>query len=128
MADSVPTFFEWRGGAPAFRRMVDAFYDRVERDDLLAGFFPGGVSEAHRAHVTAWWVEVFGGPARYTEELGGYEHMVAKHRDLGIPPEARAGFVALLSVSADEAGLPDDAEFRSALIAYAEWGTRLDMH
>ena len=27
--------------------------------------------------------------------------------------------------SADPAGLPDDPEFRSALVAYLEWGTRL---
>jgi hemoglobin len=36
--------------------------------------------------VTAWWCEVFCGPAAYTEALGGYERMVGKHRDLGIKP------------------------------------------
>ena len=30
-------------------------------------------------------------------------------------------------VAADDAGLPDDPEFRSALLAYVEWGTRLAM-
>ena len=57
---SEPTLFEWAGGADAFRRLIDAFYDRVERDDLLSPMFPGGVSEAHRAHVTVWWSEVMG--------------------------------------------------------------------
>jgi hypothetical protein len=33
--------------------------------------FPGGVSAAHREHVTTWWCEVFGGAAEYTERLGG---------------------------------------------------------
>jgi hemoglobin len=33
--------------------------------------------------------------------------------------------VTLLSLAADDAELPDDPEFRSALMAYAEWGTRL---
>ncbi len=68
---------------------------------------------------------MFGGPARYTEELGGYEHMLGRHRNLGITPEARHRFVATMSLAADDAGLPDDPEFRSALLAYAEWGTRL---
>ena len=54
--------------------------------------------------------------------------MLARHRDIGITPEARRRFVALLSVAADDAGLPDDPEFRAALVAYAEWGTRLAMH
>jgi truncated hemoglobin YjbI len=76
----VPTLFEWAGGEEALGRLLNAFYDRVEDDELLSGFFPGGVSKQHRDHVTAWWVEVFGGPARYSEQLGGYEHMVEKHR------------------------------------------------
>src|ERR1700712_2738728 len=128
MVDPVPTLFEWAGGEHAFRRMVDAFYDRVERDDLLAGFFPGGVSEQHRAHVAAWWVEVFGGPTTYTDELGGYEAMLAHHRGLGITPEQRFRFASLMSLAADDAGLPDDPEFRAALVGYVEWGTRLALH
>jgi len=104
---------------------MDAFYDRVERDDLLAPLFGGTVSEEHRDHVTAWWCEVFGGPTRYTDELGGYEQMLSKHRGLGITPEQRHRFVSLLSLAADDAVLPADPEFRSALLAYAEWATRL---
>jgi hemoglobin len=77
--------------------------------------------------VTAWWIEVFGGPARYSEELGGYERMLARHRGLAITPEQRFRFASLMSRSADDAGLPADPEFRSALVAYLEWGTRLAM-
>ena len=119
------TLYEWAGGEAAFSRLIDAFYDRVETDDLLSGFFPGGVSGEHREHVTAWWREVFGGPPRYTEELGAYEHMLARHRDLAITAEQRLRFATLMSRAADDAGLPDDPEFRSALVAYLEWGTRL---
>ncbi len=121
----VPTLFSWAGGAPAFRKMIDAFYDRVERDDLLGPFFPGGVAERHRDHVSRWWIEVFGGPADYTEQLGGYERMVAHHRDLGITGEQRFRFASLMSLAADDAGMPADPEFRAALVGYLEWGTRL---
>jgi hemoglobin len=121
------TLFEWAGGEGAFSRLIDAFYDRVETDDLLAPMFPGGVTLEHRAHVSAWWCEVFGGPTRYTDELGGYERMLDKHRDLAITPEQRFRFVSLMSLAADDAKLPDDPEFRSALLAYVEWGTRLAM-
>jgi hemoglobin len=107
---------------------MDAFYDRVEGDELLSPLFGGQVSEEHRDHVTAWWSEVFGGPMRYSDELGGYEQMVGKHRGLSITPEQRLRFVTLLSQAADDAELPADPEFRSALLAYAEWGTRLAMH
>jgi len=124
-SDGPPTLFEWAGGEPALRRLIDAFYDRVERDELLSGFFPGGVGEQHRAHVTAWWSEVFGGPSRYSEELGGYESMLAHHRGLGITPDQRFRFASLMSLAADDAELPDDPEFRSAFVGYVEWGTRL---
>lgn len=124
----VPSLFEWAGGEPAFRRLIDAFYDRVEADDLLSAFFPGGVGEEHRAHVTAWWVEVFGGPATYTAELGGYEAMLAHHRGLGITDDQRFRFASLMSRAADDARLPDDPEFRAALVGYLEWGTRIALH
>jgi hemoglobin len=120
-----PTLYEWAGGGPALRRLIDSFYDRVERDDLLSGFFPGGVSEEHRDHVAAWWSEVFGGPATYTDEHGGYERMLAHHRDLGITAEQRHRFASTMSLAADDAGLPADPEFRAALVGYLEWGTRL---
>src|SRR5580704_9599887 len=111
----VPTLYDWAGGRTAIERMIDCFYNRVERDDLLSRFFPGGVSAAHREHVTTWWCEVFGGPAGYTEQLGGYPAMLAHHRDLGITADQRFRFASLMSLAADDADLPSDPEFRAAL-------------
>jgi hemoglobin len=123
-----PTIYDWGGGRPAFERWLNAFYDLVEGDDLLAELFGGRVTEDHRDHVTTWWCEVMGGPPRYTAEHGGYEHMLARHRGLAITPEQRLRFVTLLSRAADDAGLPADPEFRAAIMGYAEWGTRLAEH
>lgn len=120
-----PTVYEWAGGRKAFERWLNGFYDLVERDELLAEVFAGRVSEEHRRNVTTWWCEVMGGPAEYTAHHGGYEHMLGKHRGLEITPEQRLRFVTLLSQAADEADLPDDPEFRAAIMGYAEWGTRL---
>jgi hemoglobin len=128
MAKADPTLYEWAGGQAAFERLIDAFYDRVEADELISPLFPGGVSREHRDHVIAWWSEVFGGPDRYTAELGGYDQMVTKHRGLEISPEQRFRFASLMSLAADDAKLPDDPEFRSAFVAYVEWGTRLAFH
>lgn len=127
-ADRTPTLYEWAGGQATIERLIDSFYDRVEEDELLSPFFPGGVTAEHRRHVVAWWSEILGGPDRYTRELGGYERMLAKHRGLGITSEQRFRFASLMSLAADDAELPSDPEFRSALVAYLEWGTRLAMH
>ena len=88
--------------------------------------FPGGVSANHREHVSVWWSEVLGGPPDYTA-LGGYPRMLAHHLGLDISVEQRRRFVSLMSMAADDAGLPDDPEFRAAIIGYLEWGTRLAM-
>jgi hemoglobin len=124
----LPTLYGWAGGRPAIARLIDRFYDRVERDELLSPFFPGGVSEQHREHVTTWWSEVFGGPADYTDRLGGYPAMLAHHRNLNITAEQRFRFSSMMSLAADDAKLPADPEFRAALVGYLEWGTRLAMH
>jgi len=130
MADAAkpPTLYEWAGGRDAFRRLIEAFYDRVEDDELISPLFPGGVRREHRDHVILWWSEVFGGPPDYTDQLGGYRRMVTKHKDLAITPEQRLRFANLMSLAADGAGLPEDPEFRSAFAAYVEWGTRLALH
>ena len=44
---------------------------------------------------------------------------------LGLTEEQRFRWVSLIAGAADEAGLPTDPEFRSAFMAYVEWGTRL---
>jgi hemoglobin len=122
-----PSLYAWAGGRDAIARMIDAFYDRVERDDLISPLFPGGVSRAHRDNVTTWWAEVFGGPAEYTARRGGYETMVAHHKNLAITGDQRFRFASLMSLAADDAELPGDPEFRAALVGYLEWGTRLAM-
>jgi hemoglobin len=123
-----PTLYEWAGGRDALGRLINAFYDRVERDELLSPFFPGGVSIAHREHVADWWSEVFGGPSVYTDHHGGYDAMLAHHIDLGITAEHRFRFTELMTRAADDSALPADPEFRAALVGYLEWGTRLAMH
>ena len=122
-----PSLYEWAGGRAAVSRLINAFYDHVEADEMLRPFFPQGVGPEHRANVTAWWSEVLGGPAHYTP-MGGYPRMLVHHLDLNITPEQRRRFVSLLSIAADDARLPDDPEFRAAIIGYAEWSTWLAMH
>lgn len=72
-----------------------------------------------------WWSEVFGGPPDYTESRGGYATMLDHHRGLGITAAERFRFASPMSLAADDAALPDDPEFRAALVGYLEWGTRL---
>lgn len=121
------TLYDWAGGEEAFSRLTEVFYDKVLKDDLLAPLFADLPAE-HAAHVALWLGEVFGGPARYSQTQGGHGHMVAKHFGRNITEPQRRRWVNLIQDAADEAGLPTDAEFRSAFLAYIEWGTRLALY
>ncbi|MFF7747856.1 group II truncated hemoglobin [Streptomyces sp. NPDC007971] len=124
---AVPALYDWAGGAEAFSRLTDAFYDKVRKDDLLAPLF-ADLAPDHAAHVALWLGEVFGGPAAYSETQGGHGHMVAHHFGKHITEPQRRRWVNLIQDAADDAGLPTDAEFRSAFLAYVEWGTRLAVY
>jgi truncated hemoglobin YjbI len=122
--DDAPTLYDWAGGAEALERLFTRFYELVLEDELLLPLF-AGMDAGHPAHVASWIGEVFGGPATYTAERGGYENMLGHHLGLAITEPQRRRWVNLLVDAADEVGLPGDAEFRSAFMAYVEWGTRL---
>ena len=124
-----PSLFVWAGGYPALLRMTRLFYERhVPDDELLAPLF-AGMEPDHPERVAAWLGEVFGGPELYSRRYGGaqggYARMISQHVGKHLSEAQRARWVALLARSADEAGLPADAEFRAAFTAYLEWGSRI---
>jgi hemoglobin len=121
---SVPTLYEWAGGIDALNRLTARFYQRVKADALLAPVFEH-MSADHPAHVAAFLAEVLGGPTTYSEQHGGHPHMVRQHLNKHLTQELRRQWVGLLLGTADELGMPDDPEFRSALVGYIEWGSRL---
>ena len=121
---STPTLFEWAGGTAAFERLTESFYAKVMADDLIGPLF-AGMDPHHPRHVAIWLAEVFGGPADYSAERGGYRSMMRRHLRLGITEAQRRRWVNLMMDAADEVGLPTDPEFRAAFVGYLEWGTRI---
>lgn len=69
--------------------------------------------------------EVFGGPACYSRQYGGYPRMISQHLGKQLTEQKRARWVALLLAAARDARLPNDPEFASAFRSYLEWGSRL---
>jgi hemoglobin len=51
--------------------------------------------------------------------------MIQHHIGKMLDEPKRRRWMELLLISADEIGLPDDPEFRSALVGYLEWGSRI---
>ncbi|NUR86225.1 MAG: antibiotic biosynthesis monooxygenase [Nonomuraea sp.] len=121
---SVPTMYDWAGGAEALQRLTEVFYTEVLKDDLLRPLFEH-MAPDHPKWVAIWLGEVFRGPERYSQERGGYHHMVRQHLGKAITEAQRRRWVSLLMDAADVVGLPTDPEFRAAFASYIEWGTRI---
>ncbi len=120
-----PTVYEWAGGFPALSRMTRIFYEKYVPEDPLLGPLFAHAAPDHPERVAKWLGEVFGGPKAYSEEFGGYSRMLSQHLGKVLTEDKRARWVELLMRSANDAGLPNDAEFRSVLSAYIEWGSRI---
>src|SRR5690606_454047 len=90
----------------------------------LKGLFQH-MSETHQINVSHFISEVLGGPKVYTQNGGSHFGMVKKHFQKHITEQQRKRWMNLLIETADEIQLPNDPEFRSAFVAYLEWGTRL---
>lgn len=119
-----PTLFEWLGGMPVLERLTASFYSRVPEDPVLAPVF-AHMSPAHAQHVAEFLAEVLGGPPTYSAERGGHPNMIRHHLARSLTEVQRRRWLNLLIDCGDAIGLPDDPEFRSAFLAYLEWGTRL---
>jgi truncated hemoglobin YjbI len=123
-AQQPPTVFAWAGGAEAFSRLTRIFYGHVKNDPILAPVF-AEMRPEHPEWVAQWLGEVFGGPATYTKQRGGYPHMLSRHLGRALTEQQRARWVQLMGEAADQASLPADPEFRSAFVSYLEWGSRI---
>lgn len=122
---TVPSLYQWAGGESALRELFSRFYEQVLQDPVLGPVF-AGMSPQHSEKVAGFIAEVFGGPALYTGD-GSHSHasMVAKHLGRHLSEAQRQRWVQLLLQTADQVGLPTDPEFRSALVGYLEWGSRI---
>lgn len=126
MADT-PTLYDWAGGSDALDRLIETFYRFTLDDELLHPLFEH-MSDLHVHYVSIWFVEILGGPPAYSDvhgEMAGHARMIQKHLMLGITETQRTRWIELMLCAADAEGLPDDPEFRSAFVAYLEWGTRM---
>jgi hemoglobin len=121
----IPSLYTWAGGQPALEKLTAVFYAKVLKDELLEPVFRH-MSPEHSKYVAHFIGQVFGGPPVYTgEDQGSHASMVQHHIGKSLTEAQRRQWINLLLDSADEIGLADDPEFRSALVGYLEWGSRL---
>jgi hemoglobin len=122
-AGTRPSLYEFAGGDAAFLRLATAHHARCLADpELNHPFSHPGQNPKHVERLAAYWAEVLGGPPSYTGHWGGDEtSLVAMHAGNGDMSDLGRRFTDCFMRAADDAGLPQDEEFRAALRAYMEW-------
>jgi hemoglobin len=99
--------------------------ERLGIDLLLQPLF-GASKPSHVDHLTWFTAESFGGPDRFSRELG-FAHLIDVHCHLKIAEEQRQRFVELYLAALDGTGMPGDKPFRDAVREHVEFGSRVAM-
>jgi CDGSH-type Zn-finger protein/truncated hemoglobin YjbI len=116
-----PSLFEWAGGLPELARAARLLYEKhVPADGLLAPAFADMPADQPQ-RLARWLGEALGGPAAGEPGTDAAAAVGLSSWESG---EDRARWVALVTRSADEAGLPADAGFRAAFASCIEWLSR----
>ncbi|SYX82005.1 globin [Paenibacillus alvei] len=75
------TIYEAIGGEAAVRKMVEAFYPRVQAHPLLAPLFPEDIMPVMERQFM-FLTQFFGGPSLYSDQFG---HPMMRARHLSFP-------------------------------------------
>jgi hemoglobin len=116
-----PSMYEFAGGEPAFLALAKAFHARCLADPVLEHPFSHPGNPEYVERLADYWSEVLGGPPRYSASHGGHSAMLEIHARQGADEELGRRFVSAFVRAIDDAGLPEDPEFRNGVHAYMEW-------
>ena len=117
-----PTLYEFAGGQQAFEVFAAALHARCLADPELN--HPFSHPDQHPQHVrrlAAYLAEAMGGPPRYSAECGDQSGVVLLHSGNRDMSDLGRRFADSFMLAADDAGWPDEAEFRAVIRSYIEW-------
>ncbi len=104
------------GGAPAVTVAVEQFYQRMQKDPRVCGFFAALDLDALQQHQVLFLSQLLGGPEQYTGRT-----LARAHAGLGINPQQFSIVGDHLLAVLDELSVPEDtiAAVKQALAAVA---------
>jgi hemoglobin len=116
--------FDFVGGAPVFRRLVDDFYARVEADETLRAIFPDDLAPGKEWQYL-FLTQFFGGPATYLD-VRGHPRLRMRHQPYRIDRRARDAWLGHMLAAIDAAGIAEPA--RTLMRDYFERGSEFLMN
>ncbi|HUE58616.1 MAG TPA: ferritin-like domain-containing protein [Acidimicrobiales bacterium] len=119
-----PSLYEWSGGRLVLNRLTRLLFEKyIPEDPLLGPLFADATAEQPE-RLAALIGDALGGPPIVEEHRREYADMVSGHDGRAFSEPERARWVRLIVQSANDVGLPNDAEFRAAFTSYLEWASR----
>lgn len=100
-----PTLYEAIGGGPALRRIVEAFYPKVQAHPLLGPLFPEDIDPVIERQYQ-FLTQFFGGPTLYSD-LHGHPMMRARHMPFPITRERADAWLGCMSEALSETGMEE---------------------
>ncbi|RTE08883.1 globin [Paenibacillus whitsoniae] len=100
------TVYDLMGGAPTIRRLVEAFYPKVQAHPLLGPLFPEDIHPVMDKQYL-FLTQFFGGPQLYSDQYG-HPMMRARHMPFLITRERADAWLGCMSEAMGEIGMPDD--------------------
>jgi hemoglobin len=119
MSEHETSVYEQIGGAETFRRLVNAFYARVEADPVLRAVFPADLEPGKEAQFL-FLSQYFGGPGTYSEQRG-HPRLRMRHNPFPIDQDARDRWLAHMLAAIDEVGIAEP--YRTLMRDYFERGS-----
>lgn len=115
------SIFEYAGGEQAFLALAAAHHERCLQDPVLNHPFSHPGHPQHVQRLASYLAEVFGGPPSYSAQCGDHSAVLAIHAGMNAEDDLGERFVRCFVQAADDADLPADPEFRTALRSYMQW-------
>lgn len=100
------TLYELMGGEPTIRRLVEAFYPKVQADPEISDLFPEDIEPVMEKQYL-FLTQFFGGPALYNEKHG-HPMLRARHMPFPINERRARAWLRCMAAALDEVGLAPD--------------------
>lgn len=114
MTDPVSIIFKEVGSEEPFFRLVDKFYEGVEKDTLLRPIYPEDLAPA-KEHLALFLIQRFGGRGTYSEQRG-HPRMRMRHMPFKIGIKERDAWLANMEQALNQ--VPEFAKHREVLDFY----------
>jgi hemoglobin len=100
------TLYDAVGGEPAFRALVDRFYEQVAHDELLRALYPEEDLGPAADRLAMFLMQYWGGPQTYMEQRG-HPRLRMRHAPFRIGEAERDAWLRAMRTALDDSDIAE---------------------